>query len=71
MIYLNNTIIYLNNLNRYKKYIKIVLNKLFVKDFRCKSEKCEFHKIKIDFLGFFIRIDEIKIDLIKIKVIKE
>ena len=71
MIYLNNTIIYLKNLNKHKKYIKIVLDKLFVRELRYKSETYRFHKTKIDFLRFLIRINRIKINLVKIKTVKK
>ena len=62
IIYLNDIIIYLENLNEYKKYIKIILIKLLAKKLGYKSEKYNFHKIKIDFLRFLIGMDKIKID---------
>ena len=36
---------------------------------RCKSEKCEFYKKEVDFLGFVVRINGIKIDPKKIQKI--
>ena len=63
--------IYLKNLNKHKKYIKTILNKLFVKELRCKLEKCKFYKTEINFSGFFVGVDRIKIDSAKTKTIKK
>ena len=71
VIYLNNIIIYLKDLKKYRKHIKIVLKKPLVKNLRYKLKKYEFHKTEIDFLRFLIRIERIKINPIKIKVVKE
>ena len=71
MIYLSNIIIYLKNLNKYKEYIKIIFNKLPIKEFRYKLEKYKLYKIEINFLRLFISIDKIKIDSIKIKIVKK
>ena len=34
-----------------------------------KPEKCEFHKVKLAFLGFVIGKNSIKMDLAKIKTV--
>ena len=71
VICLNNIMIYSKNLDKYKKYIKVTLDKLFIKEFRYKSEKYEFYKTKANFLRFLVGVKEIKIDPIKIEIVKE
>jgi len=69
IVYLNNIIIYLNSEEEYKKYIKWVLQRLYDKEILIAIEKCEFHIIKTDFIGFIIKLRYISIDLKKIKAI--
>ena len=40
-------------------------------DFKIVPEKCSFHKQEVEFLGFIISIEGIRIDLAKIKSIQE
>jgi len=67
--YLDNIIIYLNSKEEYKKYIKWVLQRLHDKEILIAIEKCEFHIIKTDFVGFIIKLRRINIDPKKIKAI--
>jgi len=69
MAYLNNIIIYLNNKEEYKKYIKWVLQRLYDKKILIAIKKYEFHITKTDFIGFIIKLKYISIDLKKIKAI--
>ena len=62
--------IYSKNLNKYKKYVKMIFNKLLIKRLRYNSEKYKFYKIEINFWIFY-QSESIKIDLIKAKTIKE
>ena len=71
IIYLNNIFIYLKNLKKFKKHIKIILQCLNKKEFLIKFEKCEFHQQKVDFFKFKIKINDIKIDFDKLKLINE
>jgi len=67
--YLNNIIIYLNSEEKYKKYIKWVLQRLYDKEILIAIKKCEFYTTKTDFIGFIIKLGYISIDLKKIKAI--
>jgi len=67
--YLNNIIIYLNNEEEYKKYVKWVLQRLYNKEILIAIKKCEFYITKTDFIGFIIKLRYISIDLKKIKAI--
>jgi len=67
--YLNNNIIYLDNKREYKKYIEWVLQRLYDEEIPITIEKCEFHIMKTDFIGFIIKLRHISMDLKKIKAI--
>jgi len=69
MVYLNDIIIYSNNEEEYKKYIKWVLQRLYNKEIPIAIKKCEFHTIKTDFVGFIIKLRRISIDPKKIEAI--
>ena len=66
IIYLDNILIYLKIICKHKKYVKEVLIRLLKKQLYYKSEKCEFHKKKVAFLGFLVKKDGIKMDPSKI-----
>jgi len=69
MAYLNNIIIYLDSKEEYKKYVKWVLQRLYNKEILIAIKKYKFHTMKIDFVGFIIKLRYISIDLKKIKAI--
>jgi len=69
MAYLNNIIIYLDSKEKYKKYIKWVLQRLYNKEIPIAIKKCKFYTTKTDFIGFIIKLGHINIDLKKIKAI--
>jgi hypothetical protein len=69
MAYLDNIIIYLNSVEKYKEYIKWVLRKLYKENMPVTVKKCEFHTRKTDFIGFIIELRQISMDLKKIKAI--
>jgi len=67
--YLNNIIIYLNSKEKYKKYVKQVLQKLYNKKILIAIKKCEFYITKTNFIEFIIKPGHINMDLKKIKAI--
>jgi len=69
MAYLDDIIIYLNSEEKYKKYIKWVLQRLYNKEILIAIEKYIFYITKTDFIGFIIKLGYISIDLKKIKAI--
>jgi hypothetical protein len=56
MAYLNNIIIYLNNEEEYKEYIKWVLRKLYKKNMPVIVKKYKFYTKKTNFIGFIIKL---------------
>jgi len=69
MAYLNIIIIYLNSKEKYRKYVKWVLQRLHDKEIPIAIKKCEFYIMKTDFIGFIIKLGHISMDLKKIKAI--
>ena len=69
MVYLDNIIIYLNSKEKYKKYIKWVLERLYKENMPVIIKKCEFYTKKTNFVEFIIKLRQISIDLKKIKAI--
>ena len=71
MAYLDNIAIYSKTIGEYIKHIKQVLKALASQNLRLKASKCEFHKEKIEYLGYIVRREKIKINPEKIQKILE
>ena len=69
MAYLDDIIIYLNSEKEYEEYIEWVLSRLYKENMLVVIKKCEFHTKKTNFVGFIIKLEQISIDLKKIKTI--
>jgi ribosome-interacting GTPase 1 len=69
MAYLDDIIIYLNNKEEYKEYIKWVLRKLYKENILVTVKKYKFYTKKTNFIRFIIKLEQISIDLKKIKAI--
>jgi len=69
--YLNDIMIYLITLKKHVQHVSQILECLNKRDLRLKPEKCEFHREEVDFLEFVVERHEIRMDLEKIKAIKE
>jgi len=70
-VYLDDILIFSKTLDEHRKHVHQVLQKLAQADLRVSPEKSEFHKQEVDFLGFVIRPNVIKIDKGKINSLKE
>ena len=69
--YFNDILVYSNILEDHQLYISKILEYLEEKDLRLNLEKCKFYKKKVNFLGFIIGRNGIRINPVKIKVVKE
>jgi len=69
--YLDDIMIYLITLKKHVQHVSQVLECLNKRDLRLKSKKCEFHREKVDFLGFIVERHGIRMNPKKIKAIKE
>lgn len=70
VVYLDNILIYLNNLEDHQRHVKEVLRQLQVYKLYASPTKCTFHKDSIEFLGFIqgpqgLIIDEQKVQTIQ------
>jgi hypothetical protein len=61
-MYLNNILIFLENKEDYIKHIKIVLGRLREHKLYAKPSKCSFYKTKVNFLGYVVTQDGVKIE---------
>ena len=69
IVYLDNIIIYLNSKKEYKEYIKWVLSRLYKENMPVVIKKYKFYTKKTNFIGFIIKLEQISMDLKKIKAI--
>ena len=69
IVYLNDIIIYLDSKQEYKEHIKQVLKRLYKENMPVIIKICEFHTKKTNFIEFIIKLEQISIDLKKIKAI--
>ena len=71
IIYLDNILIFTKNLNEYRSIVKQVLEKLRKHHLYLKIEKCMFEAKEVNYLGIIIRNGIVKMDLAKIKAVKD
>jgi hypothetical protein len=69
--YLDDIMIYLITLKEHVQHVSQILECLNKKDLRLKLEKCEFHQEEVNFLEFVVERHEIRMNLEKIKTVKE
>ena len=66
MAYLDDIAIYLKTLKKYIEHVKKVLKVLISQSLQFKASKCEFHKKEIEYLGYIVGKEGIKMNLEKI-----
>jgi hypothetical protein len=71
VIYLNDLIIYSDNLQNHQKHVKRMLQRLREIELQANIDKCEFHVFETKFLDLIVERDEIKINSAKIRAIVE
>jgi hypothetical protein len=69
IIYINNILVYSNNLLEHKKYIKKILYVLQDISFQLNIKKYKFEIIEITYLGLIFFIESVRINPAKIKYI--
>jgi hypothetical protein len=67
--YLNNILIYSENLHEHKEHVRSVLNALKEARLQLDVDKCEFHQTKVTYLSYVVRVDRIRIDPKKVQAI--
>ena len=66
VMYLDNILIYFKNPEEYKEHVQQVLLRLRKYKLYAKLSKYEFSVLKLEFLGFYVKVDKIKPDLKRI-----
>jgi hypothetical protein len=69
--YLDNILIYSNNLKDHQDYVHKVLEALSKPSLHLKPEKYKFHHQDVKYLGFIISTSSTKIDLAKVDTMQE
>ena len=71
MIYLDNILIYSNNMSEHHWYIKEVLNYLYKTGLYTKAEKCEFHSKSVEYLKYILSPSSLTMSDDKVKIIQD
>ncbi len=69
-VYLDDVIIYLNNLNEHKRHIKAVLEKIREANLKLKPSKCQWFQTELKFVGHQVGRNGIKPDPQNVEKIK-
>ena len=70
MIYLNDILIYSNNMSEHHRHVKEVLKCLHNAGLYAKAEKCEFHSESVEYLGYILSPSGLTMSDNKIKIIQ-
>ena len=70
VIYLDDILIFSPNMAEHTHQVQLVLAKLWEHGLYAKSEKCEFDRTSIEFLGYIISPNGITMDMKKVSVIR-
>ena len=71
LVYLDDILIYSDNLEEHRKHVKEVLRRLRKHGLFARGDKCEFHKSEVEYLGYIISGEGLKMSEDKIKVIQD
>jgi len=71
VIYLDDILIYLNNMSEHHRHVKEVLKCLRKTGLYAKAEKCEFHSELVEYLGYILSPSGLTMSDNKIKIIQD
>jgi len=71
MIYLDDILIYSNNMSRHHWHVKEVLKYLYKVSLYAKAEKCEFHSESVEYLGYILFSSGLIMSNDKVKIIQD
>ena len=71
VIYLDNILIYSNNMFKYYQHIKEVLKHLYKTGLYTKAEKCKFHFKLVEYLGYILSSFSLTMSNDKVKIIQD
>ena len=71
MIYLEDILIYSNNMSKHHQHVKEVLKRLCKAGLYAKAEKCEFHSESVEYLGYILSPSGLIMSDDKVKIIQD
>ena len=71
MIYLDNILIYLNNMSEHYWHVKEVLKCFCKAGLYAKAEKCKFHSKSVEYLGYILSPSGLTMSNDKVKIIQD
>jgi len=71
VVYLDDILIYLDDLDIHKSHVKEVLKRLRDNGLYTFSSKCTFHQRWVEFLGFVLSPEGVHIDTKKVQTIQD
>ena len=71
MIYLDDILIYLNNMSKHHWHIKEVLKRLCKTSLYAKADKCKFHSELVEYLGYILSSSGLTMSDNKVKIIQD
>jgi len=71
VVYLDNILIYSNNIMQHQSHIKEVLKQLQKAGLYAKAEKCKFHSDSVKYLGYVLSPSGLAMSNAKVKTIQE
>ena len=71
MIYLDDILIYLNNISEHHQDVKEVLKCLHKASLYAKAKKCEFHSESVEYLGYILSSSDLTMSDNKVKIIQD
>jgi len=71
VIYLNDILIYSNNMSKHYWYVKEVLKHLCKAGLYTKAEKCEFYSESVEYLGYILSSSGLTMFNDKVKIIQD
>ena len=71
VIYLDDILIYSNNMSEHHQHVKEVLKRLHKTSLYAKAEKCKFHSESVEYLGYILSLSGLTMFDNKIKIIQD
>ena len=71
VIYLDDILIYLNNMSKHHQHVKKVLKHLHKTGLYVKAEKCEFHSKSVEYLRYILSSSSLTMSNNKVKIIQD
>ena len=71
VIYLDDILIYSNNMSKHHRHVKEVLKRLCKAIFYAKAKKYKFHSESVEYLGYILSLSGLTMSDDKIKIIQD